>query len=78
MLREEVVDAVKEGKFHVYSAKNIDEGIEILTGVPFGERKKDGTYPMNTINRRVDEQLKGMAQRLKQFYGEEKKEEEKK
>jgi predicted ATP-dependent protease len=75
MLREEVVDAVKAGKFHVYAATTVDEGIEILTGLPFGERKADGAYPKNTINRRVDEKLKGMAERLKQFYGEEKKDE---
>jgi len=75
MLREDVVDAVKEGKFHVYAAKTIDEGIEILTGMPFGERKEDGTYPKKTINYRVDEKLRGMAERLKEFYGEEKKEE---
>ncbi len=78
MLHEEVVDAVKGGKFHVYSAKSIDEGIEILTGAPFGERQQDGTYPKDTINYRVDAQLKDMAERLKGFYGEEKQEEKKK
>jgi predicted ATP-dependent protease len=72
MLREDVVDAVWEGKFHVYSARNIDEGIEILTGVPFGEQREDGTYPEDSINHRVDKQLKEMAERLKDFYGEEK------
>jgi predicted ATP-dependent protease len=74
MLREDVVDAVREGKFHIYSAGSIDEGIEILTGVPFGKRRRDGTYPRNSINHRVDAQLKGMAERLKGFYDEEKKE----
>ncbi len=77
MLREEVVEAIREGKFHIYSARNIDEGIEILTGVPFGVRKKDGSYPRNTINYRVDAQLRDMAERLKGFYAEEKKEEKK-
>ena len=71
MLREEVVDAVKAGKFHIYSAKTIDEGIEILTGMPFGERKKDGSYPKDTINYRVDAQLKQMAERLKSFISDE-------
>jgi predicted ATP-dependent protease len=74
MLREEVVDAVKQGQFHIYSATTIDEGIEVLTGTPAGERQKDGTYPEATVNHLVDKHLKDMAERLKGFYGEEKKE----
>jgi hypothetical protein len=74
MLREEVVDAVRQGQFHIYSAKTIDEGIEMLTGVPAGERQKDGTYPESTVNYFVDKHLKEMAERLKGFYAEEKKE----
>ncbi len=72
MLREEVVEAVRNGQFHIYSARTIDEGIEVLTGVPLGERQEDGTYPEGTINRLVDKQLREMAERLKGFYGEEK------
>ena len=45
MLREEVVDAVKAGKFHVYSAKTIDEGIEILTGMPAGNARRTAAIP---------------------------------
>jgi lon-related putative ATP-dependent protease len=67
MLKEEVVDAVKAGKFHVYSVKTIDEGIEVLTGVKAGERRKDGTFEEDTVNYRVDKQLKGMAEKLKDF-----------
>jgi predicted ATP-dependent protease len=74
MLREEVVEAVRKSQFHIYSAKTIDQGIEILTGVPAGERQKDGTYPEGTINYLVDKKLKDMAERLKGFYAEEKKE----
>jgi predicted ATP-dependent protease len=74
MLREEVVAAVKQDQFHIYSARTVDEGIEILTGVPAGERQKDGTYPENTVNYFVDKRLKEMAERLKGFYAEEKKE----
>jgi predicted ATP-dependent protease len=73
MLREEVVEAVERGKFHVYAAKTIDEGIEILTGVPAGVRQEDGAYPENTINFLVNKSLKEMAERLKGFYAEEKK-----
>ena len=77
MLRQEVVDAVREGKFHIYAVSTIDEGIEVLTGVEAGERTEDGTYPEGSINYRVDKQLKEMAVKLKHFYGpaaEEKKE----
>ncbi len=69
MLREEVVTAVREGKFRIYAVDTIDEGIEILTGVALGERKKDGTYPENTINYKVDKRLREMATKLRQFYG---------
>ncbi len=74
MLREEVVEAVRQGQFHIYSARTIDEGIEILTGVSAGERRKDGTYSKGTINYLVDSRLKEMAKRLKNFYTEDKKE----
>ncbi len=74
MLKEEVVDTVKAGKFHVYSARTIDEGIEILTGIPAGERKEDGTYAEGTVNYIVKQQLKEMAEKLKGFNSEEKKE----
>jgi predicted ATP-dependent protease len=74
MLREEVVDAVKQGHFHIYSARTIDQGIEILTGTSAGERQKDGTYPDGTVNYFVDKRLREMADRLKNFYTEERKE----
>lgn len=77
MLRKDVVEAVKKGKFHVYSVKTIDEGIEILTGKKAGEKKQDGTYPKGTINALVDERLKELAEGLKNF-GEEDKEKNKK
>jgi lon-related putative ATP-dependent protease len=67
MLKEEVVEAVKAGRFHIYSAKTIDEGIEVLTGFEAGQRQKDGTFERGTLNYRVDKQLKGMAEKLKEF-----------
>ncbi len=67
MLKEEIVDAVKKGKFHIYSVKTIDEGIEVLTGIKAGERRKDGTFEEGTVNFKVDERLKEMAEKLKAF-----------
>ncbi len=67
MLKEEVVKAVKKGKFHIYSVKNIDQGIEILTGVESGSRLHDGTYPEGTINHLVDQRLHAFAEKWKQF-----------
>ncbi|MFP4316929.1 MAG: Lon protease family protein [Desulfovibrionales bacterium] len=67
MLRKEVIQAVEEGTFHIYSVKTIDEGIEILTGIPAGEMQQDGTYPEGTINRMVDDKLTALAKGLKEF-----------
>lgn len=67
MLRDDAVDAVRQGKFHIYSVKSIDEGIEILTGVPAGEKQADGAYPEGTINYLVDKKLKDIAVGLKEF-----------
>jgi len=77
MLRKDVVDAVKRGKFHIYAVKTIDEGIEILTGKKAGERKKNGTYQKDTINYLVDKRLRELAEGIKSF-GEEEEEEKKK
>jgi lon-related putative ATP-dependent protease len=67
MLKEEIVDAVKAGKFHIYSAKTIAEGIEVLTGTKAGVRGKDGTFEEGTVNYRVNQQLQDMAEKLKEF-----------
>ena len=56
-LSDEVVLSVKEGKFHIYAISTIDEGIEILTGVPAGKRNKDGKYPAGTIKYLAYEKL---------------------
>jgi len=73
MLRKDVIDAVKKGKFHLYAVRTINEGIEILTGKAAGEMKPDGTYPKGTINALVNEKLKDLAEGLKEFAEEEKK-----
>jgi ATP-dependent Lon protease len=73
MLRTDVVEAVKEGKFHVYPVKAIDEGIEILTGVEAGRARDDGTFEEGTVHFLVDRELQRLAQGLKAFSGGEEK-----
>jgi len=60
-LSDEVIDAVKNKQFHIYSVSSIDEGIEVLTGVPAGKKDKDGHFPAGTINYLVYEKLKKYA-----------------
>ncbi|MGD8751150.1 MAG: AAA family ATPase, partial [Anaerolineales bacterium] len=67
MLRENVIDAVMEGNFHIYPVSNIDQGIELLTGKEAGKRQADGTYPENTINWMVQNRLKELAKKVKTF-----------
>ena len=57
-LNDEVIKAVKDGMFHIYAIKNIDEGIELLTGVPAGKKNKNGEYTVGTVNYLVNEKLK--------------------
>lgn len=56
-LNDEVIDAVKRGEFHIYAISTIDEGIEILTGVPAGKKDKYGKFPAGTINYLANEKL---------------------
>ena len=57
-LPDEIIEAVKKGKFHVYAVSTINEGIEILTGVPAGTKDKNGKFPFGTVNYLVSEKLK--------------------
>ncbi len=67
MLREDVVEAVAAGRFHIWVVRHVDEAIELLTGVPAGERGPDGTYPPESVNGRVDRQLRELAEKLQSF-----------
>lgn len=67
MLADEVVDAVVAGDFHVWAVRTIDEGIELLTGHPAGEREEDGSYPEGSVHRLVEDRLRGYAERLREF-----------
>jgi lon-related putative ATP-dependent protease len=67
MLKDEVVQAVKDGKFNLWAVKTIDEGIELLTGVPAGQVQADGRYPEGTVHQKVNQRLVDYANRLKEF-----------
>ena len=66
-LSNEVIDAVKENKFHIYPVSTVDEGIEILTGVEAGKLDENGKYPVGSINYLVSEKLKKYAQNSAKF-----------
>jgi lon-related putative ATP-dependent protease len=67
MLKPEVLDAVKEGKFHIYPIETIDEGIEVLTGVKAGKRQADGVWEPGTIHDLVQRRLNEMAEKVKEY-----------
>ena len=66
MLAPEVVDAVKNGQFHIYAVDTIDEGMEILTGLSAGKADKNGVYPPNTINGKIAKRLEEFFQKSQQ------------
>ena len=72
MLRKDVVEAVAAGKFAIYAVETIDEGIEILTGIPAGERDEAGNFPEGTVNHRVEARLIQLAEMRKSFAAPEK------
>ncbi len=76
MLDQEVVDAVRDGKFHIWPVTTIEDGIEVLTGVEAGRMKPDGSYPEGTVFRKVDDRLREIF-RIVQNYGKEEAEEPK-
>ena len=71
MLKESVLEAIRQGKFHLWPVRTIDEGIEVLTGVKAGERQADGNFEPDTINALVDQRLRQMAETLQHFGKEE-------
>jgi lon-related putative ATP-dependent protease len=69
MLNDEVTEAVRAGKFHIWSVETIDQGIEILTGVPAGAQQPDKGYPEGSINFLADKRLREMLELMKKFGG---------
>ncbi len=67
MLRQEVIEAVSEGEFHIYPVETIDQGIELLTELPAGERDEEGNYPEGSINGRVEARLAELSEKQRQF-----------
>ena len=69
MLRRDVVDAVEAGKFHVYAVETIDQGLEILTGLPAGEPDDEGEYPEGSVNYLVAQRLSAWAEKQQEARG---------
>jgi lon-related putative ATP-dependent protease len=67
MLRHDVVEAVAQEKFHIYPVRTVDQGIELLTGLPAGERDENGLFPDGTINQRVEVRLLILAEQARAF-----------
>jgi len=71
MLKQEAIDSVKAGQFHVWPISTVEQGIEILTGMEAGTLQPDGTYPEGTLFRKVDERFLEIAEIVKKFAKEE-------
>jgi len=67
MLRTDVIEAVENGDFHVWAVSHIDEGIEVLTGLPAGEPREEGGWAPGSINDLVDQRLEDLGQRLRDW-----------
>jgi predicted ATP-dependent protease len=67
VLRDDVVAAVRAGQFHIFAVSTIDEGIELLTGLPAGHLGADGNYLAGTINARVTQTLQAFNERVRAF-----------
>ena len=67
MLRKDVIQAVEDGRFHIYPVETIDEGIEILTGVTAGKPDDEGKYPSESVNGRVYARLVELAEKRQKF-----------
>ncbi len=69
VLRSEILDAVRDGKFHIYAVDTIEDGIEILTGMPAGEQKEDAGYPEGSLFNLVEKKLDVFAETYRHYYG---------
>ncbi|MCL1926923.1 MAG: AAA family ATPase [Syntrophorhabdaceae bacterium] len=76
LLKEEVVEAVRDGKFRIWTIDRVEEGIEILTGIPAGDAAPDGTYPEGSFYRMTENRLDELRRYAKGPQEDQKKEEE--
>jgi len=67
MLREDVLEAVKSGKFHIWPIGRVEQGVELLTGIRAGQRNGEGAFEKGTVFAQVDERLREMAKTMKEF-----------
>lgn len=67
MLKREVIQAVKQKKFHIYPVATVEQGIEILTGIPAGKPDKDGNYPQGSVYGAVQRKLKRFQKSLQKI-----------
>jgi hypothetical protein len=65
MLREDVAAAIAKGRFHIYAVSSLDEGIEVLTGMPAGRRRARGRFTRGTVHYLVDEALRHFHEQLR-------------
>jgi hypothetical protein len=69
MLREDVVEAVAQGRFHIYAVSRVEQALELLTGQPAGERDAAGNWPPDSLHGRIDARLTALARALDTFGG---------
>ena len=67
MLREDVLEAVAAGTFHIWPVAKVEQGIEILTGIAAGKKNGEGKFEPGTVLGMIDERLHTMAHMLKEF-----------
>jgi lon-related putative ATP-dependent protease len=77
MLRQDIVKAVADGKFSIWPVTHVDQGIEILTGVPAGEPDATGAWPQGSVNARIVERLEALTKKMKEFDSDHEKDEKK-
>jgi len=67
MVKDEVVQAVEAGEFHIYAIDHVDKGIELLTGIPAGDMDDEGNFPEGSINFAAAEKLDELAETWRQY-----------
>jgi predicted ATP-dependent protease len=67
MLRQDVIDAVERGRFHIHAVKTVDDAMELLTGLDAGEADQQGRYPDRSVNGKVRTALRRLAEHRRKF-----------